>query len=224
MLLSQGLRAATRQPIQVTFQQTAVSTSNLTTYTFSNQNIGTAFTGRIVVVGVASQGASISSITIGGNSATEINKNAAGGVVSSKLFALQVDTGTTADIVVTMAATAGSCGIAVWTLANAVGYLTEAIPNVESGSSSSAATVTVTLSTVNNGNAIIVMNRMLSGMAGTVTFTGVTENFDQLVESGASAMSGGSQNISTNASNYDVVMTTTAGTRSWAYTVTRFYK
>jgi hypothetical protein len=224
MLLSHALRAVQKTTgIQVTYQQNAVATNNAASYTFSNQNIGTAFTGRIVVVGVASQGANISSITIGGNSATEINKNGSGGVTSCKLFALQVDTGTTADIVVTMAATAGSCGIAVWTLANAVGYLTEVTPNADN-SGSGAVTVTVTLATVNSGDAIIVMNRMLSGMAGTVTFTGVTENFDRLVESGSSAMSGGSTNISTNASNYDVSMTTTAGTRSWAYTVTRFYK
>ena len=223
MLLSHALRSATRQPIQVTFQQTAVATNNATSYTFSNQNIGTEFTGRIVVVGVASQGANISSMTINGNSATEINKNGAGGFTSCKLFALQVDTGTTANIVVTMAATAGSCGIAIWTLANAVGYLTEAIPNADN-SGSGQTTVTVTLATVNAGNAIIVMNRMFGGMAGTITFTGVTEDFDRIVESGASAMSGGSTNISTSASNYDVSMTTTAGTRSWAYTVTRFYK
>jgi hypothetical protein len=82
------------------------STAAGTTYTFTAVNIGTAATGRRVLVAMvgSDNGVSmaISSVTIGGNPATIVAQSTINVSTNQAAFAcLQVDTGTTADIVVT---------------------------------------------------------------------------------------------------------------------------
>lgn len=82
-------------------------TTDVTTYTFTAADIGTADVGRRVLVAIvcSDNGAStaITSVTIGGNAATLVAQSAINVSTNQTAFAcLQVDTGTTADIVVTM--------------------------------------------------------------------------------------------------------------------------
>lgn len=83
------------------------STADATSYTFTAANIGTAATGRrVLVAAVCSDNgisANITGITIGGNAATIVAQSTVNVSTNQTAFAcLQVDTGTTANIVVTM--------------------------------------------------------------------------------------------------------------------------
>jgi hypothetical protein len=100
------------------------STLNASTYTFSSHEIGVANAARLVVVGVIlhdSGGSNgISSVTIGGSAATEVeNTSSAGDVAEARIAGIYtrvVAAGTTADIVVNCSNSGTSCGIAVWSL------------------------------------------------------------------------------------------------------------
>lgn len=80
----------------------ASSTGNNTTYTFNNVSIGTAATNRVVVVIVQTQ-ATLSTVTVGGISATIV------GSTSCYIAYAVVPTGTTATIVVTHTASTTRC-------------------------------------------------------------------------------------------------------------------
>lgn len=119
-----GFGAASTQltPASISYITNAASSSGLTNYTFSTQSIGTAATGRRIIV-IASGysttgGRTLSSVTIGGNAATSIvTASDSGGAVNSQLsgiFILQVDAGTTADIVVNFSGGMGGCDIGVF--------------------------------------------------------------------------------------------------------------
>jgi hypothetical protein len=226
-MLSHFLRAA-RKPtpanIITTFQQTAVSTTDATTYTFTSQNIGTAFSGRVVVVGISafSSPASVfSSVTIGGVTATLLSEGFAGSTAAqAAIYALRVDTGTTADIVVNFTATKSNCGIAIWTLENATGFSTQTFQTV---TTFTGASVTNTFPVVTANDAIIVMARIRSANVGTYTLTGVTENFESVVETGVSAQLGGFTDISADATNYDVTIASSGSFPNTNYCIVRFF-
>ena len=116
------LAAKSQTAASISYITNAASSSGLTNYTFSTQSIGTAATGRRIIV-IASGysttgGRTFSSVTIGGNAATSIvTASDSGGVVNSQLagiFILQVDAGTTADIVVNFSGGMGGCDIGVF--------------------------------------------------------------------------------------------------------------
>lgn len=94
------------------------SDSNLATYTFSGQSIGTASSDRFVMVcvhGTRNAATSISSVTIGGNAATAIvTGNDSNGFSVSGIYGLLVPSGTTADIVVVFSAACNAAGIDVF--------------------------------------------------------------------------------------------------------------
>jgi hypothetical protein len=93
--------------------------ANTTVYTFNGASIGTAASDRIVFIAVSATGNSsinVSSVTIGGVSATLINTgNASFGTIGNAY--LNVTSGTTANIVVTFT-TGGQdrCSIDVYTI------------------------------------------------------------------------------------------------------------
>lgn len=95
----------------------AASTSGLTTYTFSGAAIGTASSDRRIVVAIGSRAnaaRSVSSVTVGGISATELvtaNDSGSGADIAS-LWIAEVPTGTTGDIVVTFSAAMLRCAVA----------------------------------------------------------------------------------------------------------------
>lgn len=117
----------------LTFLTSSVSTSDLTTYTYSAVAIGTAHFNRHIVVGIlfdATDDYPPASVTIGGVSATLVKGQSS----LAALYIAKVPTGTTADIVVTYATAAVRSAIGVWRLDG----LASATPHATGGASSSA--------------------------------------------------------------------------------------
>lgn len=88
------------------------SSGNKTTYTFASQNFGPPHLHRMIVVGIAcgASSDSISSVTIGGISATVVT-NGAGYYGASAIAYAKVSTGTELDVVVTLSDQGLDCRI-----------------------------------------------------------------------------------------------------------------
>lgn len=106
------------------FASSGTSTTDETTTTWASKAIGTAAANRHVVVGIFTRtGVSISSVTIGGISATSV-VTVTNGNNHAALYIAAVPTGTTANIVVTYGSTSVVHAIAVWAIygANATAH------------------------------------------------------------------------------------------------------
>lgn len=166
--------------VDFSFLTAASDVSNLTTYTFAAQNIGTADSGRHVIVAIQSRGGSgssaISTVTVGGVSATIVQQqfNNAGGANVAGIAIAAVPTGTTGDIVVTFSTGQSRAAIQAY---RAVG-LDSATPN--DGSTSTAAAPTYAIHVPAGG---IAVGCGCSNAGGTATWTGITEDSDAVVES-----------------------------------------
>lgn len=191
------LLTGSRQKV-LTYQTHAENTSSLSSYSFTSQPIGSAQADRYVIVGIgwANLSPTISSVTIGGVSATNIatNANANG---NSALYIALVPTGTTANVDIAFSGATGiHCGIAVW---SATGLLSTTA--VSSGNNSSSATPSVTLTTVNGGFVVayahVGSNTSYSNT--TVPWTGVTQSWAGNVISNNRPHGGGS--VATTGSN-----------------------
>lgn len=98
------------------------STADTNVYTFSAQNLGAAASNRYIVVAIGARksvaaNTTISSVTIGGESATYIIERAAAASSASNhsaIYAASVPSGTTGDVVITFADTMLRCGIALY--------------------------------------------------------------------------------------------------------------
>jgi hypothetical protein len=106
--------------MSVSFLQAATDNSDLTTYTFSAQNLGAAASDRHIIVAIATRKAgatfSVSSVTIGGVAAT-IVKQQAHTVTNTSISAIaiaNVPTGATGDVVITFSTGVLRCGIGLW--------------------------------------------------------------------------------------------------------------
>lgn len=176
-MISHFLRAAEKPPIACSYINTYTSTTNATTYTFSSCSIGTASEDRYVVVLIMAEAGgtrTASSVTIGGVTA---NLDYNGSAVYPVLFAkLNVTTGTTADIVVTMSNSVNNMAISVYTLTG----LTSSEP-VESLSAATTGT-TATISNLDVRKGGVVIAGASSAGTGTYTLSGVTEQYDATVE------------------------------------------
>lgn len=167
-------------PVGLTYVTQVSSTSDLTTYTFNTTNIGTAAADRIVVVGVTVNGSSngfpctINSVTIGGNTATQIAQIVGASWATAGIFALAVPSGTTANIVVTLNRTAGRCAVAVWNMTGA--NITPADTLTDTNAS---ADPTGTIDVPANGCALAAA---ITATATTCTWSGLTERVDTSLE------------------------------------------
>ena len=96
--------------------QTSVSDSTAkSTFTFSGVSFGSAETNRLIVVLVAMASGTISSVSIGGVTASLIQSNT-NATSQNDLYAAVVSTGTSGDVVINGANSPISAGIAVWSL------------------------------------------------------------------------------------------------------------
>lgn len=161
------------------------------TYSFAGAAIGTAATGRLVVVAVsyASAAAATCTLTIGGNTATEIagcaRRTASGGSteIQVRLYALTVDTGATAAIALTTSTNFTICNIALW-----AAYDVISTTEVATSNSWGNGVTSLTLN-INNSPGGVVCSYGV--MPNAVAWTGLTEDFDAIVggtfwQSGAS--------------------------------------
>ena len=182
----------------VSFESTAVDTTDQSSpYTFSSQGIGDAAPNRTVVVVTVAHlnSGTISDVNIGGNTATELEYSDPSGAGNSEqiaMWAYDLTTGTTADIVVT-------CGpsnrmqIGTWALYG-VGDPNQTI---EDDSVPYSASITI------EAGGVAVAGSVNNASGSTVTSWGsdFTERYDTAVEphtkaSGADSTGGGSKTVS----------------------------
>lgn len=176
----------------ISYRTTETQDSAATTYTFTSKDIGTAATGRRIIVGVIGSGAAsrtISSVTVGGNAATAINfveGSVTGAFLQSAIYIIQVDAGTTATVVVTFSAGSNRCGIGVW-----AAYGLQSSSATATGTSVAnpqTASLNISAGGVALGAAQTFDNQTLTGYA----WTNLTENFDGLAGTNQVALSGAS--------------------------------
>lgn len=146
-----GFGAGGDLPAVVSYIGSNSSPNNNTAYTFTAQNIGTASSDRIVVVGTTSNGNSlgISGITLGGSAMTKIAEGSNSNHFAT-LYYLAYPTGATADIVVTWGDGKLRCGIVVYTI-------TKALSATPTHSNSAGASSTIVSTTINyNANGVVI--------------------------------------------------------------------
>ena len=179
----QPLLLAASSPITITYIGNTSDGTNQTTYTFTGVSIGTASSDRVVIVAPfgranTTSSMSISSITVGGNTpTTNVAQTSGGGSTSSAqgIYSINVPSGTTATIAVTFSTGALRANIAVWTMTGTNGLTTA---SATANSITGSPTVSTTINVPANGGAVA----SASGGGSTTTWTGLTEDFDTLVE------------------------------------------
>lgn len=162
----------------LTFLQAAADTTDVSTYTFAGQNLGTAAANRYIIVSILSRKAgaatTLTGVTIGGVAATivrqqaftDTNTNVAAIVVAN------VPTGATGDIVVTFADAMVRCMIGVY---RATGI------NPTATFSDYSITTPLQTSMVIPGNGFGIAAGMSTSNS-SATWAGLTEDFDAVAE------------------------------------------
>lgn len=186
MLQSQGLRAAYLSgggtAASISYRANYSSTTDASSYTFTSADIGTATDRSIVVVAVhATRGSSfsVSSVTIGGVSATQVISS--GSTLVTSIWYASGVTGTTGNIVVTMSGATTRCLVGVYALYN----LRSNTPiDSDQTFAISGTGLTRTINTKVDG--VIIGAGSSSSSGRTYTWTGATENYDTVVEAAAS--------------------------------------
>lgn len=202
-MLSHMLRAAAKTP-SVSYRNLYSSTANNASYTFTSCDIGTANASRLIVVqvhGAAPIGTiAVSSLTIAGTGATGYQNTAR--IYPTSLWALSVPTGTTANIVVQFSGSSNNCLIAVYALYD----LNSSTPiDTQANTATGSNVVSTTVSARQKG---IVIAGITGNSNATTTWSGVTERYDQTVET--AVRSGGDSTIATTNASYSVQATTSA--------------
>lgn len=218
-------------PITVNYIGSTLDINNLTSYTFSNVNIGAASTNRVLIIGVsayANANGVITGLTVDGNAATVLSKSAGNATYQTaefgSIFAYPLATGTTATIVANFDSVFSACHISVWTV-DALGYSFEAVNGLWLDSAA-IKTKSYTFANVYAGDVIISAARTRSALNGTWSTTNITKDIDDITESGISGAVGGSIAISTDASNYTVTYTTSSSTPNYSISpaIVRLYR
>jgi len=183
--------------------------TNLTTYTFSGKSLGAEASDRYIactVNGRSSDGGArtISSVTIGGVTAT-----AAGSIVANSgshcaIYIAAVPTGATGDIVVTWSSTMGDCTVALHRATGVssttpTSYVTDTTTALSQSINVNAGGFAVGISTTDDG-------------AATATWSGITERFDDAT-GGANDQSGAGNEFATTQTGLTVSCTWTVENR-----------
>lgn len=171
--------------ITKTFLQSVANDADLTTYTFPSQNLGTASAGRYIVALIAgssgTSGRTISSVTIGGVSASQLGfVSEAGSTRASSIWIAAVPTGTTGDVVITWSAGMGRCGVGLYSL---TGAQTTAF-DTATATATSGTTLSDTINIPAGGVCFSVATAQVSGDY-SWSWTNITEDFDTLLETGS---------------------------------------
>lgn len=182
--------AASAAAASLSYITTVSDTANNTTYTFSTTSIGAADSTRRVVV-IAhwhrNTGAdkTISSATIGGVSAT-IHVQATD-IIGVGIISALVPTGTTADIVVTLTGGADRMQIGVWRAINE----TASSPHATASDNVLAGAVLSTTIDIPATGWLVAGAIGRGGTPTSMAWTGVTEDYDTILESATNVNSGG---------------------------------
>ena len=156
----------------------AKSSTNQATYTFSDVPFGSPAATRTIIVAVAGRAGatnrSISSVTVGGVTATEITQSSNGGSITG-IYRADVPAGASGSVVVTFSGTMVRAGIAAYRMeAGAAGAHAFTALNT-----STAGTIDVPA----GGAALAVA---FTNTVARVTWSGLTEDTDEQIESASS--------------------------------------
>jgi hypothetical protein len=174
------------------------SETDLSTYTFASQSLGTEQSDRKIVVAVMGRrissgdtGLVPSTVTVGGVSATlAVSSASSGDRNSASIWIADVPTGATGDIVVTFSANQGRCGIGWW----ATYGLTSSTPTDTASTSTNGGALDIDISA---GGLGFGYGNSGAGTATTHTWVGLTEDFDAAVGTGNGWHSGASLETAT---------------------------
>lgn len=170
----------TQAAITFTYETTLQSTSDLTTYTFSAADIGTANADRCVIVSAVARKAgtafTLSSASINGVSANIFAQvtNTVTNSDTAAMFSAIVPSDATGDIVVTWSTGVLRTQIGIWT---AVGTDNCTTPSDTDTDTSADPTDSITIPTGG-----VAVGAGLTAAGTTATWTGLTENFDATLE------------------------------------------
>lgn len=216
MLLSQGLRAGTyKKAASVSYRATYSSITDASSYTFTASDIGTATDRDQIVLAIHTGSGTISTVTVGGVSATRITGTGVG--LNVALWRVGGVSGSTADIVVSLSSSALRCLVAVYALYDLVN--TTPVDSTVGVAISGATSLSSTIDTRTDG-VIIAMGSSNAGSR-TFTWTGVTEHYDTSLEA-AHSYSGGSNTTTSNTTT--TVSFTIAGGSSGLTSVTASWR
>lgn len=177
-----------------------VIVSTTDTFTFSSVALG-AGTKKIVVVVNWTRGTNVTvdSVTVDGNSATNhvSNANGTGAAETCYIFSVDGISVTTGDIVVTGSSTTDACGIVVYAVYNAASS-----PH-DTGGDGASATASDTIDVPAKG--VLIGGCILrSSTDRTFTWTGPTEDVDEVIDSGNWMHTGASETYETEQSGLTV--------------------
>lgn len=170
-----------------------VSGTNASSYNFT-VTVGAARTGRVIVVAIvfrASPAQTISSVTIGGVSATLLVSapNTASGVTEVALYSAAVPTGASPlTVAVSLTGTALRCGCGTWTCYD----LTSPTAAADTATDIAGNPASLPLN-VQSGD--IVIGAAALGPSLTAAWTQLSENFDLDIEAAGNAMTGASAQV-----------------------------
>lgn len=174
--------SGTGGPVSISFTDSSVDVAAATTYNFASQALGTAAGNRKIVVAIcAGTSGQVSSVTIGGVSASHV-VSVTGSEARTEFWVANVPTGATGTISVSLSASSGRCGIGVWAIYGAGSAAHDT-------ATSTASPGSVSLDVPAGGVAIAACTAQNPV---TTTWSGLTENYDENIESGDQSHSGAS--------------------------------
>jgi len=200
--MRQATSGASGAVLTSTYQSTAVSTSDTTSYSFSSLGIGTATSDRHVMAVLFSGGSSagaalpLSNVTIGGSAATELiafdttTPSAAASMCA--IYYRKVTTGTTATIAFDVSTTARAAGVAVYTITGADGISLHDSLDVSIGA---ASLMSGTIDTVSGG--VLIGGVEQRGLNRTMTWVGIDDppDIETFMQTGQEQYSATKENV-----------------------------
>ena len=178
----QYLQPARPETVDGSFLGSDTDGTDQTTFTFASKTLGAAQSDRVIVVGVTGIGTtgaarSISSVTIGGVTATEIHTETNSHQVVAQ-YAAVVPTGTTGDIVVTWNTTMNQVGVGWWRLPGA-DIASVAAAGDENGAADTTQTASVNVAA---GSFVIANSYNVNSSAATASYDTLDEDYDSNVD------------------------------------------
>lgn len=160
---------------------TAVSTADGTSHTFSAKALGAAATTRKIVIAVVATGTvnfGDVSVTLDGNAVPVRSRQGGGTRTIAAVHSVAWPTGATGDIVVTGSNTITSCAIVVYAV-----YGPIQLQAYDSGSDSSGDPMSLTLDTLSAGLMVGIAGGDTTAAFNPVSWTNITEDIDAAMES-----------------------------------------
>ena len=195
----------------LTYQSTAQTGANASSYTFAGLAIGTASATRGVIVCVYQVGGSggvTDTVSVGGTSLSLVvlRRNGANSAGEASIWVGTVTTGSTADVVVTLTAKASRCGVAVYSVDDIT-----AVELLDTGDGIGDPT-DMSLNVQAGGFAVAIAGCNSGGAYG--TWAGLTEDVDSDLEGSNAQFSAAHLNITSTSTPLTVTADPASSSRS----------